>query len=411
MSASANDTRHGNAELELLTKRFPGRGRPNSTEMPSREMFDPEMGLETFHDANRAPISIGTFQGNGPTFSATNFAKEIGARLDGKAKGWAFAIVTDGGQLFSAQNSAGGDARSPADGGTPMTLTQRVQVASISKTITAVAILRLLEAVGLDKDDFIWPFLPVSWTLGSGVKKLRFRHLLKHRSGFVSSNTNFAATLSYDGLQSMIENGANAGAEYNYLNANFSLFRVILPPLWAASGLSTANNDNAAASAFFYTLYIIEEMFAKMTGGIDNLASTSPFGPNETLYYLDSNDNSGVDFGNYSMVAGGVGWHLSVRDLAVFLANIRYNDEILSPAMRSVMDKQKFGWLRPNNTKGQFGQYLGHNGILKSGGGRLRTGIMKYPIQVEAAMVANSDINGYLSGTALLRDAFDAAWT
>ena len=67
---------------------------------------------------------------------------------------------------------------------------------------------------------------------------------------------------------------------------------------------------------------------------------------------------------------------------------------------------------------GAFGTYLGHGGSIGSGAGQVRTGIMRYPIRLEAAVVVNSDIpdhpdnvsDGY-QATEVLRDAYDAAWS
>jgi D-alanyl-D-alanine carboxypeptidase len=287
-----------------------------------------------------------------------------------------------------------------------------LNIASVSKTITAVGVLRLLEANGLTIDDPVAPWLPATWTLGPQVDQLSFRHLLTHTSGIVSSNTNFNQTLSYDALASAIFFGANPGAPYAYLNANFALFRVIIPALWAGAGHPAANNDNAAASAFFYGMYFILEVFPLMSGAIGDEASTTPLDPNPTLYYTIGAGANGIPYGDWSGIAGGGGWHISARELAGFLAHITYSDGVLSPAARAAMDSFALGWAPLSATQGQFGQYRGHGGSIRIGGtGRVRTAIMKFPMQVEAAVLANSNIAGYSSARTLLSDAYDAAWT
>ncbi len=183
--------------LEDLAAGRSGYGRPISGDRTI-----PDTLADSLRGLRRQPASGPQFprepilQGNGPSFSAERFASEMRNRLAGNAKGWAFAIDTNG---TRAAEDAGGDARPPTESHLAMTETRRLNIASVSKTITAVAVLRLLEAAGLTIDDKIWPFLPDSWMLGPGITGLRFRDLLRHESGLTSVNSNFANTLSYAG--------------------------------------------------------------------------------------------------------------------------------------------------------------------------------------------------------------------
>ncbi|ETW94398.1 MAG: hypothetical protein ETSY2_49855 [Candidatus Entotheonella gemina] len=115
--------------------------------------------------------------------------------------------------------------------------------------------------------------------------------------------------------------------------------------------------------------------------------------------------------GDWTLIAGGGGWHLSARELAAFLANITYNDDVLSPIARAQMDELALGWRPLDQTTGQFGQYRAHAGSIGGGGGRVRTAIVKFSIQCEAALVANSAIAGFSAPVGLVTQAFEAAWT
>ena len=57
------------------------------------------------------------------------------------------------------------------------------EVASVSKNITAVALLNVLEDHAFATvDDSIAPYLPGHWDLGPGVGPMTFRSLLDHSS-------------------------------------------------------------------------------------------------------------------------------------------------------------------------------------------------------------------------------------
>jgi hypothetical protein len=160
---------------------------------------------------------------------------------------------------------------------------------------------------------------------------------------------------------------------------------------------------------------VIEEIFGRMGGAIGALASTSPLEPVPTRYYASASSFQGVDYPNWAMWAGGGGWHLSARELAAFLAFITYTEDIIDETQRAGMDAFRLGW-RPTGTyNGTFGDYLGHGGSINSQAngvtGNVRAAIMKFNLQVEASLVANSGIVG-LGGSAanVLQRAYDAAW-
>lgn len=354
---------------------------------------------------------------NGPSFSIDAFAREVRDRLSGSV-GWAFAVARNG-QFDAERSDADGRARRSGDAPErPMTFDTRVNIASVSKTITAVAALRLLDDLGLTVEDPVLPFLPPDWSVGPGITDLRFVHLLTHSSGIVSVNTNFANTLSYDALRNAVLFGANPGTpgvDFDYKNVNFALFRVLIPNLWTATGRAAIPAINAEAAALGYAVQIIEEVFG-VIGGFGEEASTSLLENDPALYYSIGNTSPGVSLGNWAGIAGGGGWHLTARELAAFAVALSENDTLLAPALRAQMDTRLLGL---QAVPGAFGTYLGHGGSIGQGSGQVRTAIMRFPIRLDAALVVNSDIpanpddtspgNGY-QATELLRDAYDAAW-
>ena len=120
--------------------------------------------------------------GTGPS-TAMEMRQHILDALNGKATGFAYAIVKDG-RLVVGEGV--GKARIGRDGDLNMTRSSRLNVMSVTKTTTAVAILQLLDQLNLSVDSKIDPWLPAEWVKGLGMwgsNGLSFRHLLTHTSG------------------------------------------------------------------------------------------------------------------------------------------------------------------------------------------------------------------------------------
>ncbi|NIP79482.1 MAG: serine hydrolase, partial [Gemmatimonadetes bacterium] len=97
----------------------------------------------------------------GPTFDVDLFEQNIRDALDGETVGYAYAI-SEHGQL--AASGANGFARTAVDGQLAQSAGKRTNIASVTKTITAVAVLQLLERRGLTIDSDIDPWIPADWT-------------------------------------------------------------------------------------------------------------------------------------------------------------------------------------------------------------------------------------------------------
>ena len=59
-----------------------------------------------------------------------------------------------------------------------------VNVASVGKMFTTIAVLKSLASHHLSIDSRISPFLPPDWVKGPGIDTITFRELLTHRAGF-----------------------------------------------------------------------------------------------------------------------------------------------------------------------------------------------------------------------------------
>lgn len=356
--------------------------------------------------ASRAPTAGGGVKaaGAGPTFDVDLFAAKIEAALDGKSAGYAYSIAKNG-QL--AKQGASGKARKATEGNINQSATRRQNIASISKMITAVGVLRLMEELGLDLDDKIAPYLPDAWALGPNVDDLTFRHLFTHSTGFTSANNDFWNTLSWDGLRTMVATGANPGANFNYLNANFALFRFILPAMWKEAGAPyPIYTENGTAAAWWYILYFQENIFGPI--GVASAQCLDPSDNTETLFYDAPASLAGVNAGDWNIICGSGGWVLSANDLANFLTHAMHDNAILSPAMRTLMKNERLGVYRYD---GENGDYFSHGGAIGFGGGQgMVMCLMTYSISVEAAVLVNSPVAGGNFCNTVLGATFDDSW-
>lgn len=340
--------------------------------------------------------------------------------FENQSVGYSYAIAVNGQLQRTGSGGLGnnGLARTSADPPeTSQSPTKEMNIASISKPITAVAILRLLEANGLDPDESISPYLPPSWTQGICVpagqcsEDLTFRDLLTHRSGLDSNNN---GPYDYAALRTYIEQGVNpAFKTFVYQNLNFALLaRVLLPRLL---GIDPEQSPNPPLSASgVYRLYVAGLLFQPIGVTADCL----PNDAQQTLLYKFPYDNStGINAGDWTLICGSGGWYLSAVELLNFFAHVRYNNGMLSPLARQQMDFGFLGWMSPSNynfASGTFGTYRGHGGDLLYNPPALDKGVdtcvMNFPEEVQVSVLINSIGGGYPYQCQALKQAYEDAW-
>ncbi len=146
--------------------------------------------------------------------------------------GFAYGIVLDGELLYS-----GGFGYARLLPPTPATTRSLFRIASMSKSVTAMAILQLRDGGKLALDDPISKYLPEATglqLLTSDAPEITIRHLLTHSAGFPEDNPWGDRQLadSDEELRSLVESGlsfSNApGVEYEYSNLGFALLGQIV---------------------------------------------------------------------------------------------------------------------------------------------------------------------------------------
>jgi len=253
-------------------------------------------------------LSRTCYKGNCLEYST--WGQKIDSTINQQAVGYAYIIINNGLQETS---NAFGKARTSSDAPeTAMTLDLRSNAASVNKTMTAVAALKLLAAKNVSVTSAIGSYLPQSWTLGQGVGAITFAELLTHTSGIRDT---LNPDTSYANLKAtMAQNIVPANKVYTYQNANFALFRVLIRYLNGASDAGV--QDLAAATDQGYLDYM-NSVYApdiKITCKPKlNPVLSYPYPPGST---------HGTDWGDWTDLCGAGGLQLSVHDMGVFMAHL-----------------------------------------------------------------------------------------
>src|SRR5688572_3399431 len=160
-------------------------------------------------------------------FNAVLFEEAVNKKMKNQVKGYAFAIGDKDGIKARCE---GGWAQDPADGNLRMTTKIPSCIGSVSKMMSTVALLNLLEALPQVKlDDPVFSKLPKKWQQkykGTHVECLTYRQLLQHRSGFRKGSD----VGNLDSMASLTRSCPfTASRKYN--NSNISLLRYLITNL------------------------------------------------------------------------------------------------------------------------------------------------------------------------------------
>jgi len=290
-----------------------------------------------------------------------------------------------------------------------------VNIASVTKTITAAAVLKLMKKNKLDLDETVAPFLPNEWNLHGSIQGLTFRDLMTQRSGL---GANAAGSTTLENMRAVVEKGITpANKTYVYQNANFALFRVIIPELLGVNIYASPDKTPAVLAAETYVNYLRTEIFDRSGSLPDCKPNETLFGDATRAYAFPDSGKPGRDMGDWSLTCGGGGLHLSAHELGRFLVRLRYTNEILDPMHRKLMNDNFLGYMDPASrsayswNNGTFGVYRSHGGDLDYEENRgVDTCAINFSIAVQAVVLINSRNGAYPYQCAALAQAFDAAW-
>jgi CubicO group peptidase (beta-lactamase class C family) len=324
--------------------------------------------LQSHLAAGESAVAVIGYPGSTAT-PTPDWAGSYAASLTDKM-GYAWAAIQAGGSL---QSGASGLARSPVDSppnGVPFTTATRLNLASVSKSVTAVAVLR---AIYVDKliasvDAPFYPYIEQRVpTVAPGVDHVTIRQLLTMQSGLALDQTlNFPNGI-WAFLTSFLAQPMTNQAGYS--NTNFTILQAVL--------------DQVAGD---YATYVKSKVLAPL--GVDvNLFNERPDPQaSAALSYSAAGDRQpGRYFGGFDAVAAG-GWIAPVGEVAKFAAGLR-TGAVISLGVASQMFGESLGWYTYD---GYFGQYFHHNGGLAWGNQGLNTGLIHFTDGWDGVLVMNS---------------------
>lgn len=342
----------------------------------------------------------------GQCFNIDSFAMNIRNKMSDSCMGYGFVIYRrDTLQRFYNE----GLKRTQANGG-PLNFDNfsKVHLASLSKTITAIAALQLLKSKNLTTYAKIKDYLPADWTLGANVDKITFRDLLRHESGIRNTNSGYDGH-TYGELKGKIQGGVidtNMGKQ-SYHNQNTALFRIIISKLLGFPDMPVAND---AITASNYIKYVQDSVLAHA-----QVSKSYPYPDTASyqFYYRWPYANSkGAKFGDHTLYVGATGWFVSVTEFGSLINKLVSSEVLLNANWRDTMLTNNLGCFDYGGPRGPYKWHNGFTGDSSAAGyGIVNTCWMYFPKnQVVAVCFANSDIpnSGWFPG--ILADAYNKAW-
>ncbi len=335
--------------------------------------------------------------------------------------GYAYVIVKDGDLAASNAHGLARGTWEDEEPGVVMEDATRMTIASISKPLTAVALMRVVEMTRNDPDpveiedpfaDWIDP--NIFTDIHADVANVTIRQLLTHHSGLMI-NQSSGQQCQEDDLQLIVslEPSAVVNPAYNYQNANYCLIRRVIE----------------GATGRDYIEFVSNEILAPM--GITEMScKAEPVGP--TLYYRfdpgiqalpnpqqcepdQSINSTGQAFTDFEATCSAYGWFASAFDLGAFLAHFRA-DTVLEPQSRQTMletcdpnnsgTEYCLGWGRAERALGTYYRHTGGWGLNGKGFRGVATFM---PFGVSGALIVNTR-QGLPSPREVLWDCYESAF-
>ena len=318
--------------------------------------------------------------------------------LKGKGIGYSFIVSKKG--VVVGSGVGGFQSRSVEyTGEKPVTLDTRMQIASMSKTITAVAFIMLARQKRISTADRIIDFLPAGWKAGPGVDRIIFKDLLTHRSGIVGlgeicQNGSYSENYWF-GLKQLIAKGVKPENYGNscYQNANFGLFRVLIPSMMGYKFTGVDMVDDQATQTMY--LEYVRDNITSHAGInspelLNNLVDSPTFGYDQPY----EANTTGFNPGNFYATAGAYGFYLSAKEAIALYSTIFSSEDqsVLNTALKDSILSKGLGSYSALTPQGQF--YY-HDGLWYSNYGNgdykgFRSIWMKGPDETVVVLFTNS---------------------
>jgi CubicO group peptidase (beta-lactamase class C family) len=280
-------------------------------------------------------------------------------------------------------------ARTPADGGKGWTADARMHIASVSKLMTAIGMVKALDAKSISYDAPIAPFLPAYWTKGPKVDAITFRHLMTHSSGFSGSQATDFTTMKNRVAAGVAAVPGNTG----YQNMNFGLCRILIPivaGMMSRDATFPIAQDQIwdALTIQHYRNHIQANVFTP--AGVSNVGFATVAG-GALAYRFPHSGLKGWDSGDLQTVSGAAGWRLSLNELLSVMDHFRRKGTIMSSQKAQQLLANGFGIDQIQGTPA--GNTYNKNGGWGTGAGETEQCVAFFlPDGLELAAFVNSPI-------------------
>lgn len=325
----------------------------------------------------------GSYCKNGQCFDLERFADALEASYQGNVVKYGFEVRRG----LSVIQRAAGPKRTSADSpaGT-FTVFDRFNPASVSKSVTGVAMVQLLRKHGVSLDAPIWTHLPSSWDIPANNRTITFKQVLNHSSGL--RNGDAGGNYYYDNVRTVMEHPISLADKVpSYANINYALLRVLVDSL---DGYSDWGFLAAVGTAEHFIDYVNDEIFSPL--GIYNVAYEATSSAPALFYPNPPGGANGTTYGDWSLKPGSAGSHLSVHELAVFGAatfnGMLLDDDAVEDVKTFGLNFGDYGTL-PDGSKcyGKGGYFPGSS----NGGAELHSVLVHCDNGVDGMLVVNGE--------------------
>ena len=375
-------------QVKAHTLKVPNASNIRSTNMADLKVDDLDDTKKVIFEKFRRPAPLPK-----PAFDANYFGPIVHEMLKDKVIGYMYQVYKGGSAIYTGQWNW---AKNPNDGNKGWTPDTRMHVASVSKMMTAMGMVKLLDKKSISLDDPINQYLPTYWKRGSGMANVTFRKLLNHTSGFSGENSR----CDYEFMKEQVEKGPNVAAG-TYANVNFSIMRVLITVingrLAANYNIPIVNSDVVDAiwdivATQYFQEYLNKEVFSKAL--LPTIGFSPEVGGPTAKAYSSMTDAQGRD-GNWSTVSGGAGMYMSVEQVLKTLHAFRSGKIVAATRAQYMLDNN----LGINSGKDTpAGKVYTRLGGWSINDGEEQTAVYCLPNNVNIAVCINSPVKNYKNG-------------
>ncbi len=379
-------------------------------------------------------------------FNAVVFEEKIHQELADQVKGYSVAIANE---ADIQAKVSGGWAQAPGDGNVPMKTYISSGIGSVSKVLTAVALLHLFDRHKLSSatvqeqlDMSIWDKLPLKWretTLaGKNIESITYRRLLQHKSGIVSDDEGKNAPKEYQEnnirfyyiLQQGVDKDRIGKRDYN--NFGIAIVGLLVAAIAYPEEVAKFHQDHKHLDHLNYTIalgneylslyekYMREVIFPQAFESIAPTCRPESELPDNKYAksYKDINDKTGRSRNRPKDPCDPQGsWYLSTQELAQFARTIAFSNRYIGPTTRASLYDPTNSQTRDDRIVYGSQNLLSHNGFEEELGQRhwayqggdvyeYHAALVKLPYDYYGVAMVNSDEKGSGALANLLLDSF-----